>query len=69
MKRQLASHLSALRLGVLAIGSAFALATSTGTISLMRGYRLAPLVLGVGLVSAVSVGLQNCSHGSPTGWS
>ncbi|HVH47437.1 MAG TPA: phosphatase PAP2 family protein [Labilithrix sp.] len=35
---------------------AFALATSSGTVSLMRGYRLAPLVLGVGLASAFSVG-------------
>lgn len=35
---------------------AFALATSTGTVSLMRGYRLAPAVLGVGLASAFTVG-------------
>lgn len=35
---------------------AFALATSSGTVALMRGYRLAPLVLGVGLASATAVG-------------
>lgn len=35
---------------------AFALATSSATVSFMRGYRLAPLVLGVGLASAFSVG-------------
>jgi membrane-associated phospholipid phosphatase len=35
---------------------AFAIAASSGTISVMRGYRLAPLVLGVGLLSAASVG-------------
>ena len=35
---------------------AFALATSTGTVSLMRGYRLAPAVLGVGLAGAFAVG-------------
>jgi membrane-associated phospholipid phosphatase len=35
---------------------AFALASSSGTVALMRGYRLAPLVLGFGLVSAGFVG-------------
>ena len=35
---------------------AFALATSAGTVSLMRGYRLAPAVLGVGLAGAFAVG-------------
>jgi membrane-associated phospholipid phosphatase len=34
----------------------FALATSSGTVALMRGYRLAPLVLGFGLLSAATVG-------------
>lgn len=35
---------------------AFATASSSGTVALMRGYRLAPLVLGVGLLSAFGVG-------------
>ena len=35
---------------------AFVVATSSGTIALMRGYRLAPVVLGAGLVMATSVG-------------
>jgi membrane-associated phospholipid phosphatase len=35
---------------------AFAIGASSGTVALMRGYRLAPLVLGMGLASALSVG-------------
>lgn len=35
---------------------AFVVATSSGTIAMMRGYRLAPVVLGSGLVMATSVG-------------
>jgi len=35
---------------------AFVVATSSGTIAFMRGYRLAPVVLGSGLVMATSVG-------------
>lgn len=35
---------------------AFALAASSGTVAFMRGYRLAPLVLGVQLASAFTVG-------------
>ena len=35
---------------------AFVLATSSGTVAFMRGYRLAPVVLGSGLVMATSVG-------------
>jgi membrane-associated phospholipid phosphatase len=35
---------------------AFALASSSGTVALMRGYRLAPLVLGLGIASAMAVG-------------
>lgn len=35
---------------------AFALATSTGTVALMRNYRLAPVILGAGLASAFTVG-------------
>lgn len=35
---------------------AFVLATSSGTVAFMRNYRLAPLVLGVGLASAFTVG-------------
>ena len=35
---------------------AFALAASSGTVAFMRGYRLAPLVLGAQLASAFSVG-------------
>lgn len=35
---------------------AFALAASSGTVAFMRGYRLAPLVLGAQLVSAFTVG-------------
>ena len=34
----------------------FVMATSSGTVAFMRGYRLAPLVLGSGLVMATSVG-------------
>ncbi|MBX3228923.1 MAG: phosphatase PAP2 family protein [Labilithrix sp.] len=35
---------------------AFALAASSGTVAFLRGYRLAPLVLGVQLASAFTVG-------------
>jgi membrane-associated phospholipid phosphatase len=35
---------------------AFAIAASSSTIAFMRGYRLAPLVLGIGAAAAVSVG-------------